>query len=76
MYEFVISERLPVAGQEAGNSPVVKEVARCSGDAAEVAMFLRAIADRLAPFRPHSGPVFRSQRPGTVDLRPDLKQQT
>lgn len=86
MYEFVLYERPDVVHIRSEEtlepikelSPVIKEIARCSGEAAEVAMFLRGIADRLAPFRPHSGPVFRSQRPShpaegkAVDLRPDL----
>lgn len=78
MYEFVLSERLEVDGQEKGNSPVVKEVARCYGDADGVAMFLRSVADRLAP--PPPATHYRGSFPApqqlderrTVDLRPDL----
>jgi hypothetical protein len=75
MYEFVLYERLevdPVSVEETVTpqrveSPVIKELSRCSGEADEVAMFLRAIADRLSPFRPPS-PIHRR----TVNLRPDL----
>jgi hypothetical protein len=72
MYEFVLYERsIPLAWRKllrrSGESPVIKELSRCSGEADEVAMFLRAIADRLSPFRPPS-PIHRR----TVNLRPDL----